>query len=200
MPENHHNITGVIIAGGRGSRLGGREKGLLELAGRPMIEFVIAALQPQVGELLINANREPENYRRFGLRVIPDTLTDYQGPLAGMAVALEQATNDLVLVAPCDAPLLPDDLVVRLHAELERTGAAICVPHDGERLQPLCALLRRTLLPSIHNFLAGGDRKLLLWLESRKPAIADFSDRRSAFFNVNTEEQRQRAEQQLREG
>jgi molybdenum cofactor guanylyltransferase len=198
LSENHRSISGVIVAGGRGSRLGGREKGLLELAGRPMIAYVIAALQPQVGELLLNANREPERYRRFGLRIIPDTSPDYQGPLAGIAVALEQAANDWVLVVPCDAPLLPGDLAVRLRTELERAGAEICVPHDGERLQPLFLLLRRTLLSSIRDFLAGGDRKLLLWLESRNPAIADFSDQPGSFFNVNTEEERRQAEQRLR--
>ncbi len=200
MPENHRSITGVIVAGGRGSRLGGREKGLLEVAGRPMIEYVIATLQPQVEELLLNVNRELDRYRSFGLRIIPDPSPDYLGPLAGMAAALEQSANDLVLTVPCDAPLLPDDLAVRLRTELERTKAGLCVPHDGERLQPSFLLLRRTLLSSIREFLAGGDRKLLLWIESQNPAIADFSDRRPAFFNVNTEEERQRAEQLLREG
>ena len=198
MPEDHHSISGVIVAGGRGSRLGGREKGLVELAGRPMIGYVIAALQPQVDELLINANRELDRYRHFDLRVVSDTLPDYQGPLAGIAVALEQAANDLVLVVPCDAPLLPCDLAVRLRTKLERAGAEFCLPHDGERLQPSFLLLRRTLLPSIREFLAGGERKLLLWIESRNPAIADFSDQPGAFFNVNTEEERRQAEQRLR--
>jgi molybdopterin-guanine dinucleotide biosynthesis protein A len=190
-------ISGVIIAGGKASRMGGINKAFLPLAGKPMIQYVIDALRPQVAELLINANHDLDTYRGLGLPVIPDLSTDYQGPLAGILAALTAASREWVQIAPCDGPLLPTDLALRLHQQAERTEALLCIPHDGNRLQPLFGLFHRSLASAIQQFLDRGDRKLLLWLESQSVAVADFSDQPESFININTPQEQKQAEQQL---
>jgi molybdopterin-guanine dinucleotide biosynthesis protein A len=178
--------------------MGGTDKGLLPLAGRPMIEYTIASLAGQVGELKISANRNLERYRAYGYAVVADTVTGYSGPLAGIAAGLESARTELLLTAPCDGPWLPPDLCERLHAALLDGGADVCVAHDGERLQPVFGLYHRRLLPGILSYLADGDRKLHHWLQQQNHVTADFSDVPQAFLNVNTPEERARAEEKLR--
>ena len=178
----------------------GRDKGLVSLAGKPMIEYVIDAIRPQVDEVLINANRSRDAYEGYGLRVIQDATGDYAGPLAGMAAGIEAATTDLVLTVPCDSPWLPENLVSRLKQKLEENSAMVSVAHDGERMQPVFALFRRDILPEIHRYLNAGDRKLQLWLSQQELAIADFSDHPRAFINVNTPEEKIRVEKLLLEG
>ncbi len=199
MNQASNSITCIILAGGKARRLGGNDKGLVTLAGKPMIEYVIDAVLPQVGEIVINANRSIEIYNGYGLRVIQDTL-DYAGPLAGMAAGIEAATTELVLTVPCDGPWLPEDLVSRLKQKLEESSALVCVAHDGERMQPVFALFRREILPELYSYLNAGDRKLQLWLSQQDVAIADFSDTPEAFININTPEERSRVEKQLKEG
>ncbi len=189
-------ITGVIIAGGKATRMGGMDKGLVPLAGKPMIRYVIDALRPQVAELLINTNRDLDAYRSFGFPVVSDHIPGYLGPVAGITTALEASTRDLVLTAPCDAPLLPPDLATRLHEQMLESGAAICVPHDGTRLQPLFGLYHRSLAADMRRFLHHGDRKLLLWLELQAFATADFSDRPEGFNNINAPEDLTKIEQE----
>ena len=190
-------LTGVILAGGQASRMNGEDKGLIPLAGRPMIEHVIQALRPQVGELLINANRNLDRYRRYRYPVISDTEPGFAGPLAGIAAALERSSNDLVLSVPCDGPRLPPDLGSRLWHAMRTGGSPICVVHDGTRLQPVFALVHRRMLPSIRDYLAAGDRKLKLWLNRQHPSVVDFSDFPEAFSNVNTPEEQARMEQNM---
>ncbi len=192
-----NNITGIILAGGRASRMDGRDKGLVDLAGRPMIEYVLEAIAPQVSEVLINANRNIEIYENYSRQVIPDATGDYAGPLAGFAAGLTAATTELVLTVPCDGPWVPFDLVSRLKQKLEQSSSNICVAHDGQRMQPVFALLRREVLPEIQCYLDGGDRKLSLWVKQQEPAIADFSDYPEAFINVNTPNEKTRVERQL---
>jgi len=192
-----NNITGIILAGGRASRMDGRDKGLVDLAGRPMIEYVLEAIAPQVSEVLINANRNMEIYENYSRQVIPDSTGDYAGPLAGFAAGLAAAATELVLTVPCDGPWVPLDLVSRLKQQLEQSSSKICVAHDGERMQPVFALLRREALPEIQSYLDGGDRKLGLWVKQQEPAIADFSDHPEAFINVNTPDEKARVERQL---
>lgn len=182
-------ITGVILAGGQGSRMGGVDKGLLELQGRPLIEYLLAALQPQVAAILINANRNRERYQQYLYPVISDELLDYQGPLAGVAAALQAANTDYVLTVPCDGPELAADTVIRLLTALQAQQAELAVAHDGERLQPVHALIPVSLLPSLQNFLASGNRKVELWYQQHRMAQADFSDCRRMFRNINTLEQ-----------
>ena len=180
------NITAVILAGGRARRMAGHDKGLIPLAGRPMIEHVIDALRPQVGELLISANRNLDDYRRYEFPVIADTLNDFQGPLAGVAAALEACPTEYLLTVPCDAPLIPADLAATLYSALAKADAAVV--HDGERTQAGFALLRRSLLPNLLGYLAGGGRGLHHWYATLNPALADYAGRAGCFHNLNTPE------------
>lgn len=188
MTQQPHipRITGIILAGGRGSRMGGQDKGLLEWQGRPLVEHLIAALQPQVETLFINANRNHARYQQYRYPVIGDEQSDYQGPLAGFAAAMQTATTEYILTVPCDAPELAADTAERLLAVLQREQAELAVAHDGERLQPVYALLPIRLLPSLQAFLAQGERKVDRWYAQHRMALADFSDCRSMFRNVNT--------------
>jgi molybdenum cofactor guanylyltransferase len=179
-------IIGAILAGGQARRLGGIDKGLVEIDGRPMIEWIIEALVPQVDALLINANRNPERYRRYGFPVVEDRLPNFQGPLAGFAAVLEEVPADVaILTVPCDSPAPPPDLAARLLDALEGGGAELAVAHDGERLQPVYALIPAALRDSLDAFLASGDRKIDLWYARHRMATADFSDRRDHFVNLN---------------
>ena len=189
QPHSTPRITGVILAGGRGSRMGGQDKGLLEWQGRPLVEYLLEALQPQVDAILINANRNQARYQQYQHQVISDELSDYQGPLAGFATAMQAAQTDYILTIPCDAPELAADTATRLLTALQREQAEIAVAHHGERLQPVHALLPVSLLPSLQAFLAKGDRKVDLWYAQHRMASADFSDCRSMFRNINTPEQ-----------
>jgi molybdopterin-guanine dinucleotide biosynthesis protein A len=190
-------ITGVILAGGRATRMGGRDKGLLPLNGRPMIQFVLDTLGPQVDGILINANRHLDEYGRFGPQVITDEPAEFSGPLAGMAAALHHSQSDYILSVPCDGPWVPQDLARRLLSGLQEQGRKVAAAHDGERLQPVFALIHRDLLPALEAYLASGDRKLGLWIRQQQAALVDFSDQPEAFFNVNSPEELKEAEQRL---
>ncbi len=180
------DMTGVILAGGRGQRLGGADKGLALLAGRPLVEYAIEALTPQVGDLFISANRNLERYAAYGYRVTPDGVAGYAGPLAGLLSAMEIASTPFVLCVPCDAPAVPADLAARLHAALVRAHADLAVAHDGTRLQPLFALLRRTLAPTLRTYLEEGGREAGRFMRAQAVATVDFSNQPEAFANINT--------------
>jgi molybdenum cofactor guanylyltransferase len=194
------DITGVVLAGGRGSRMGGEDKGLVTLHGRTMVEHVIARLRPQVGALLISANRNRERYAAFGCPVVPDLLGDYQGPLAGMAAALRAATTPYVVTVPCDSPLISTDVVARLANALARDNAEISVAHDGARTHPVFLMLRRRLLSSLLDFLNAGERKIDRWFVRHRLATADFHDCPESFVNVNDPQEHRALEARLREG
>lgn len=192
------DITGVILAGGQARRMGGNDKGLIEVNGRAMIDYVIQALRPQVSELLINANRHVDRYAALGnCQVVHDEIEGFVGPLAGMASAMSHCRTRYLLAVPCDSPLIAHDLAERLYAALDKNDANISSVHDGERLQPVFALLDRELLPSILDYLETGQRKIDRWYETERFAIADFSDQPDMFLNINTPEERDRLEQTL---
>ena len=191
-------ITAVILAGGRGRRMGGKDKGLVDLNGAPLIEYTLSAVSPQVGRLVINANRNIEEYQRYGFPVVSDTMADYQGPLAGFASAMAAAETEYIVTIPCDSPLLPDDLVQRLVQALNREDAELAVAHDGHRLQPVFALIQVSLLPGLLQFLQRGDRKIDLWYAQHKMAKADFSDIPETFLNINTPADQQQLQQHER--
>ncbi len=197
MNQVSNNISGVILAGGRAKRMHGQDKGLINLAGRPMIEWVIEVIKPQVDELLINANRNRDTYANYGLRIIKDSTDDYDGPLAGIAAGITAATSDLVLTVPCDSPLLPTDLASRLKQSLIEGGKHVAVAHDGKRMQPVFALFRKEVLQDISDYLDAGEHKLQLWMEQQRPALADFSDNPLAFTNVNTPDEILRIEHEM---
>lgn len=181
MPQG---ITGIILAGGQGRRFGGVDKGLLELHGKPLIEYVIDALRPQSDTLIINANRNLDFYTRYGFPVICDAV-GLHGPLAGIASTLSAITTDYALTAPCDSPFLPADLGIRLLTSLEQNNADLAVAHDGQRLQPLFLLLKKSLILSLQHYLMQ-DLKVELWVMSQRHVVTDFSDQTSAFININT--------------
>lgn len=191
------SITGVILAGGRARRMGEMDKGLIELNGKPLIEYAIAALTPQVEHSVINANRNVERYLTYGLPVIRDEADDFQGPLAGMLSGMRAVDTDYILTTPCDCPLLPGDYARRMVAALQHTGAMVCVAHDGAAIQPVCALLSCALADDLHNYLASGGRKVETWMLNHHPAQADFADQRQAFLNINTPDDIVMMERQL---
>lgn len=183
---NDNQITGVVLAGGKGSRMGGEDKGLIELANKPLIQYVLDAINPQVSRLVINANRNLERYQQFGFPVIADGMSGFQGPLAGFISALNVLeTRDAVFV-PCDSPLLTDQLVSRLCQAQASENADIAVAHDGERLQPICALIPVRLKESLRHYLESGERKIDRWYAMHKTAVVDFSDVYETFTNINT--------------
>jgi len=190
-------ITGLLLAGGRGSRMGGLDKGLQPLAGRPLVEHVLERLRPQVGPLLISANRHLEHYARYGCPVLPDGDDQFAGPLAGLLAGLRHCESDWLLCVPCDAPRLPLDLAERLSAALRRhSGALLALPVLGDGgsvqpgqagLQPTFCLLHRSLGPSLADYLAAGGRQMQRWQLAQCHVLQPF-DRAgdpAAFFNAN---------------
>jgi molybdenum cofactor guanylyltransferase len=186
------NITGVILAGGRGRRMGGLDKGLALFAGRPLIEWVIDALAPQVGPLMISANRNLETYAQYGIPVLADADPGFKGPLAGMASTMRAAQTDWILTVPCDGPLLPPDLAVRLIGAMTSAQSELAVATDGERIQPVYALLPTLLVDGLEDEIAAGLQKVERWILSHRPALVDFSDQRQAFSNINSVEDAER--------
>jgi molybdenum cofactor guanylyltransferase len=191
------NITAVILAGGMARRMGGQDKGLIELNGQPMIEYIIEALKPQVDSIVINANRNLEQYRRYGYPVVEDIMGDYFGPLVGMASGLQACSSDHILIVPCDSPFVPPVLADKLNAALLEQGADLSVANDSERMQPVFAVLSRHLLPSLLAYLDKGGRKIDTWYAEHKMALADFSDWPDAFININTPEDKKVVEEKI---
>jgi molybdopterin-guanine dinucleotide biosynthesis protein A len=190
------SVTGLVLAGGLGRRMGGEDKGLVPIAGRPMVEHVLAALRPQVGTVLINANRNAERYALYGHPVFADSLDGYLGPLAGVLSGLQRLATEFVVTAPCDAPLVAPDLVSRLYAACAADDADLAVASDGQRPQPVFLLLRARVRPSLEAYLAGGGRKIDTWFAQVRVATAVF-DEPDTFVNVNDPDERQRVEAQL---
>jgi len=182
------DIAGVILAGGKARRMDGEDKGLITLQDKPMIEYIIAALKPQVGKLIINANRNPERYSAYGLPVIADMLGDYFGPLVGMATGMHATDQPYIVTVPCDSPFIPNMLVETLYRTLHNQQADISVAHDGARMQPVFALLRCELLPNLLAYLEAGGRKIDSWYSQHQLALADFSGSPDTFLNLNTPE------------
>ncbi len=186
MPLLSPTITGVILAGGRARRMNGVDKGLLEFAGKPLVEHTLARLAPQVSEVMINANRNHARYASYGVTVVADNLDGYCGPLAGMYSALCATQADYIVTAPCDSPLIPDSLVQRMMTTLLRENAELCSAHDGSHLQPIYALIPRALTADLHSYLMSGGRKVEDWLRRHRLVMADFSDQPESFLNINT--------------
>ena len=190
-------VSGVILAGGRATRMGGVDKGLVPVNGKPMISWVIDVLRPQVAEIFVNANRNLDEYRALGFPVIDDGDREFRGPLAGIASGMRAASRKYVVFAPCDSPLVCADLVPRLHAALTSAGTRIAVAHDGKRLQPVFALLERALLDDLMRYLDSGERKIDRWYSEHDYACVDFSDVAESFANINAPEEKQALETML---
>lgn len=166
----------------------GVDKGLINLHGKAMVEYIISALRPQVASIIINANRNPEQYGAYGLPVVADMLGEYFGPLVGMATGMHATDKAYIVTAPCDSPIIPATLVGTLYRTLHNSQADISVAHDGERMQPVFALLRCSLLPSLLAYLDEGGRKIDTWYGRHRLALADFSSSPDTFLNLNTPE------------
>ncbi|WP_414165435.1 molybdenum cofactor guanylyltransferase MobA [Superficieibacter sp. BNK-5] len=180
-------VTGVVLAGGRSTRMGGRDKGLIELHGRPLWKWVADKLSSQVENVVISANRNLDSYQASGLPVVQDSLADFPGPLAGILSVMQQINSDWFLFCPCDTPAIPDDLLSRLEAEIK--GSPAVWVNDGERDHPAIALLHRRLIPSLQDYLRAGERRVMVFLRQSGGHSVDFSDRPAAFVNVNTPEE-----------
>jgi molybdopterin-guanine dinucleotide biosynthesis protein A len=180
-------LTGLVLAGGLGRRMGGGEKALVPLRGSALISHVIERLRPQVSEVLVNVNVPAERYSAFGDRIIADRIPNRPGPLAGLHAGLVEARHAWVLGVPCDAPLLPEDLADRLWTAMAKADAEIAVAHAEGRIHPVFCLLSTALAAPLARHLESGGRAVLGWMQSRRLVIADFDDAR-AFTNVNTPE------------
>ncbi len=187
IPDKN-TLTGVIIAGGRGSRLGGQDKGFIRLHDRTLIEQIIEQISPQVKRLIINANRNLEQYRQLGLPVIEDDLPGFQGPLAGILTALHQVSTDFIITLPCDAPQLTSDYVIRMIKSLADSNAEIAVAHDGQRMQQMYALIPTSLAAKLEEFLRGDQHAIKHWFAEHELVSTDFSDIPTMFTNINTRE------------
>lgn len=192
IPVN--DISAVILAGGKARRMGGEDKGLIELNDRPLLDYIITALKPQAGDIMVNANRNQERYRAFGYPVIEDILGDYFGPLAGMATGMQATARPYLLTVPCDSPFLPTHLAATLYHAMRSENAELGVAHDGERMQPVFALLHCSLLPDLLAYLDGGGRKIDTWYARHRLALADFSASAEMFLNLNTPQDKARLE------
>ena len=194
-----HIFTGAVLAGGQARRMGGQDKGLIELAGSPMIQHILDVIAPQVGKVIINANRNMEIYAHYGYPVIADELEGFCGPLAGMASCLRAIDTPFMVTVPCDSPFVPKDLVERLYLRMIHEDADISVAHNGDRIQPVFSLLKATLLDSLLDYLQKGERKIDRWFENHKLAITDFSDKPDTFININTKDELSQIESRLTE-
>ncbi len=197
-PEiSRDQITGLILAGGLGRRMSadgrGLDKGLQAFAGKAMVEHVIARLAPQVGSLMLNANRNPDEYRRFGHPVIADAIDGFAGPLAGLHAGLGACETRYLATVPCDSPFLPLDLIRRLAQALAQTGTKVAAARSGDQSHPVFMLVDREVMPSLQAFLASGKRKIDAWYTSLPLVEVDFADD-AAFRNINTLEELQRYE------
>jgi len=185
MPE----ITGVVLAGGQGSRMGGVDKGLQAFRGRPMVAHVLERFAPQVDELLVNANRNVEAYAAFGHPVVSDEIAGFAGPLAGFERGLAHAGGNLVATVPCDSPFLPLDLVQRLRRAMDEARADLAVAKTGDQAHPVFCLMKRGVHASLRDFLASGQRKIDRWYASLAVVEVPFDDEAGAFLNINTREE-----------
>jgi molybdenum cofactor guanylyltransferase len=184
------SITGIVLAGGKGTRMGGVDKGLQPLRGKPMVEWVLARFAPQVGEIVINANQNVATYEKYGHRVVSDAIGGFAGPLAGLHAGLNAAKHPLVVTVPCDSPFLPTDLVERLSASLK--GNDLAVAKTGAQPHPVFALMKRDVRESLEAFLASGGRKIDAWYAALKVVEVSFDDEADAFRNINTLEELKR--------
>jgi len=192
-----NRTTAVILCGGAGERMGGLDKPLQPLLGKPVLERVLERLRPQVDVLVVVANRQQEAYAACGVPVVDDGNYKGHGPLAGIAAGLAAADGDWILCVPGDAPLLPPDLLQRLRQALQRDAADLAVVNDGSGQQPLCCLLPQRLLADLRAYLDGGDDAPRLWQDRYHVAVADCCDWPRWAWSLNTPEEWAMAEQHL---
>ncbi|MCX4188052.1 molybdenum cofactor guanylyltransferase MobA [Methylophaga sp. OBS4] len=183
--QPYPSVTGVILAGGQARRMGGEDKGLLHYQHKPMVSYAIEAMRPQVDTLIINANRNIDQYQMFGYPVVSDSIEGFHGPLAGMLTAMENTDSDYILTAPCDSPSITPNLRQRMMETLLLSHSEVAVASDGDRMQPVFCLIPCRLKQDLKHFLQQGERKIDRWLAQYKLAEVDFSDQLHTFINCN---------------
>ncbi len=179
-------ICGLVLAGGQGRRMGGVDKGLQLLQGRPLIQHVIERLRPQVASVLINANQNHARYEEFGCPVLPDRVGGFAGPLAGLDAGLRATDAPFIVTVPCDSPFLPHDLVMRLASARSRIDADVAVARTGSQPHPVFALVCTRVRPHLADFLDRGERKIDSWYASLAVVEVAFDDEAGSFANINT--------------
>lgn len=184
-----HDITVVILAGGRGRRMGGQDKGLVTYRNAELVKHVIDAISAQTQHIIINANRNLELYQRFGYPVVEDTLSGYQGPLSGFLAAMCYVDTDYILTLPCDGPIVTADYLSSMAAALNESNADLVVASDGDRMQPVYALMPVFLRQDLEQFLAAGERKIDRWYARHEVIQLEFPAEQGLFTNINTLEE-----------
>lgn len=180
-------VSGIVLAGGQGRRMGGVDKGLQLLRGKPMVAWALERITPQVDEVIVNANQNLEAYAGFGHRVVPDAIGGFAGPLAGLHAGLSAVSHPLAVTVPCDSPFLPLDLVERLRKALQANDLAVA--KTGDQPHPVFSLVRRSVLDHLAQFLSSGGRKIDAWYATLKVVEVPFDDEAGAFRNINTREE-----------
>jgi len=197
LDEKQERVGAVVLAGGLARRMGGQDKGLVELRGRPMASWAVDAIQPHVHQIVINANRNHDAYTEMGCPVVADRHSGHIGPLAGLSAAIHQLDTDYVFMCPCDSPFVDSALVNVLgHACIE-TSSDIAVANDGVRMQPVFCLVHKRTLASLDAYLESGERKIDRWYATQKMIEVDCSEFAGSFRNINTEDERIAAEAEL---
>ena len=185
------DITALILAGGRGSRMGGQDKGFIDWRGAPLIDAILEQTRSQTPKIIISANRNLDRYHARGYPVIPDDTPDYPGPLAGVLAAMKQIDTPLLVTLPCDAPVIAPDYIARLADGLQNGNAPVAVCHDGQRMQPLHALISADLRDNLASWLQSGERAVNRWFRDNHAIPVDFSDAADMFANINTPDEYQ---------
>ena len=180
------SISAVILAGGQAKRMGGVDKGLQTLHGKPLFQFIYDRLHSQVEHISVNANRNQAKNATAGLPVFGDNIEGFQGPLSGILTALERSETDFVLFVPCDSPFFPDNLLEKLKSAVDFHGVSIAYVHDGEREHPTFCLMARSLKEKLAAYLAAGDRRMLQFMRQNGAVSVDFSENKAAFTNINS--------------
>ncbi|MBT7044864.1 MAG: molybdenum cofactor guanylyltransferase [Gammaproteobacteria bacterium] len=180
------DITVVILAGGKGRRMGGQDKGLVNYKNSSLVKHVIDAISQQSDKIIINANRNLDEYSAFGYPVVEDTLNDFQGPLAGFLAAMSNVSTDYILTMPCDGPVIIDDYVNKMKQGLNESTAVLAIASDGTRMQPVYALIPLKLADSLQQFLLTGERKIDLWYQQQDFTLVEFEAESEFFTNINT--------------
>ncbi|WP_432742045.1 molybdenum cofactor guanylyltransferase MobA [Methylobacter sp. G7] len=184
--SNQTKVAGVILAGGRARRMNNRDKGLMKFKGRSMVSYALAALAPVVDYVFINANRNIDQYRQFGCPVISDQTDSFDGPLAGVLTAMIHADADILLVLPCDSPLIKTEHLQKLLSTRAENNADVAVAFDGLRIHPVFFAVKTALQGSLQDYLAGDQRKVAAWLVQQNFVKVDFSREPEIFSNINT--------------
>ena len=180
------SISAVILAGGRATRMGGADKGLQRLHGKPLFQWIYEQLRPQVAQVSVNANRNQADYAAAGLPVFADNMEGFQGPLSGILTALERSDTDFVLFVPCDSPFFPENLLEKLKSAVIFHSVSVAYAHDGEREHPTFCLMARSLKDKLAAYLASGERRMLHFMRQNGAVSVDFSENKQAFANINT--------------